>query len=113
MPTARLDEVRQVTLDANGDGTVALQVPWGETWQVTGLTVGTSSTATPFPTCLVYRGSASPANVIASTYSGQQDTAVGGETLFAGETLTAVWDGGVAGSMATLHVMGTVEGAGF
>jgi hypothetical protein len=113
MPTARLDEVRQVTLSGTGAGTVEIQVPWGETWTLTGLSVSTSSTATPFPTCIIYRGSPSPANIIASTYSGQQDTAVGGETLFAGETLTAVWTGGVAAAIATLHVMGTSEGAGF
>ena len=109
--TARLDVPLRVTLDASGNGTVTASVPWGQRWRVTTFTTQTdqAATTTPYPNCVFYRGGVDPSNIIAATYSGQQDTATGDELFFAGETITVRWTGGVVASRATAHIIGTVE----
>lgn len=108
----RLDVVLAATLDASGNGTASVSVPWGQVWTVTTITTQTNQAAssTTFPTFSAYRGSVDPSNLIVSTYSGQRDTASGSpETFFAGEVITVQWLGGVAATRGTAHVIGTVE----
>ena len=109
--TARLDVPLRVTLDASGNGTATVSVPWGQRWRVTTFTTQTNQapTTTPYPNFNVDRGGIDPSNGIAHTYAGQQDTATGDELFFAGETITCRWTTGVVGSLATAHIIGTIE----
>lgn len=108
--TRRLDVVLSANLSAAGAATVSTQVPWGQTWRITGVAVNVASTSLPFPTFTLYRGAALPANVIAATYSGQSDVAGGDETCFSGESITGVWSGGPTGTpLATLHLTGEIQ----
>ena len=110
--TTRLDVPLQVTLDGSGNGSASVSVPWGQRWRITSITTKTNqATSTlPYPVFRVYRGTATDANLIAATYSGQQDTASGDELFMAGETVTVAWSAGpTTGVRATAHLIGTVD----
>ena len=106
--TERLDKPLQTTLSALGAGTVSRSVPWGQRWNVTAVSTVAASTSTPYPVCSVYRGIASDSNLIAATFTGNRDVAGGAELFFSGETVTVTWNGGVASTQVTAHVMGEI-----
>lgn len=104
----RFDLPLSVVLDGAGAGTVTASVPWGQDWTVTAIATSTDQEADviPYPVCRVYRGGASPGNLVAATYSGQLDTARGNERFLPGEQITVQWTGGVPGVRATVHIIG-------
>jgi hypothetical protein len=113
MPSVVLDDAASTTLSAAGAGTVRIGPNRPATrWRVTNLAVLTS-TAVNVPQALVYRGSASPVNLIAGTSTGSQDSTDLDVLLFTGQVLTVVWSGGDVGATATASVYGQLLTGGY
>lgn len=94
-------------LDASGNGTVTLGPgAAGERWVVKSVVVQTS-TATLIPQAQIYNGPSSPSNIIATTYTGSNDTASGGDiALGLGQFITVTWTDGDPGAVAYATVYG-------
>jgi hypothetical protein len=102
----------QVTLDASGNGTAETgpSVP-GEIWfpVSVSITCGGAIPDTGTPTLFIYAGNGiSPATFIDSTYNvtGASSSMIAGKTLYPGQQVFAVWNGGPPGQLATLAVKG-------
>jgi hypothetical protein len=96
-----------VTLNAAGDGQVEIgPVPVSQIWQIELYAVFCTGANNPMPTCTIYRNGVTPQNRVEGTYVGAEDSSPVSLTLRGGETLIAVWRGGVAGSQATFTVQG-------
>ena len=104
-----LDTDGRVTLDGSGNGTVTLQPPGFQTWNVTVINVRTtqSVTTTPIPQCTVYLGTKGDGQIVAQTYMGNRSTATGSIIVQPSQPLLIEWTGGVAGSTATVSLYGT------
>jgi hypothetical protein len=99
-----LDEGAATTLSASGAGQVTLGPKRPNIrWRVRNLAV-LSDTGTP--AARVYRGNASPPNLLAGTYSGGQDSTELDIELFPGQVLTVVWSDGTAGAYASASIYG-------
>jgi len=110
MSTNPLDDSATGTLDGAGAATVRIgpRRP-GQTWTVTGSAI-ICSAQTPMPRAYLYRGPVVPGNVLATTYTGAQNsTDLPNIKLRHGEFLSAVWLAGLAGATVTVSVVGTVE----
>lgn len=115
--TDQLAEHGSVTLDASGNGTLALK-PWGGgvTWWPTTVSVKTSS-ATLEASAKIYIGpAATDQYFVAATLSGSTGDSTGrvaGRTVDThGNTLWIVWTGGDVGAEATAVVRGVSTGPG-
>ena len=104
----RLNTFAQGTVSAAGVATASLVVPRSERWHVTNITVLTNqaSTVTTMPIATVYIGQVSDSEAIGSTYTGARDSGSFDFWLEGAETLIGRWTGGVAGTIATMSIMG-------
>jgi hypothetical protein len=113
--TLALHPSAAVTLDGTGAGTAQMgpSSP-GEVWNPLQASVSCSATVTT-GTCeaSIYAGAAiSQGTFVDGTFSGDTgDTtdAIAGEVVQAGQSVFAVWSGGVPGALATLRLAGTRE----
>lgn len=107
MRTLALNTFAQVTLDANGNGQVALgpALP-GVTWTVTNEATSTTS-ITNESNFYLYLNQVGPHNLLAGSFSGNLDSASVPVTVFPGQTLIGLWTGGDASAVATLTIYGT------
>jgi hypothetical protein len=111
--TLTLTRTASVTLDGSGAGTVQVgPTSPGEIWQPTQVSVSCSATVTT-GTCQasIYVGSGpSQSTFVDGTFSGDTgDTtdAIGGRIVNPGQSVFAVWSGGVPGATATAVIAGT------
>lgn len=106
MTTYPLLEYVQATADANGYATVSTGPhKFGERWIVTSLNTNTNSVAES--QLRVYRGVESDSAVVASSYSGNQDTAGGNEIKVPSQDkLVFSWTGADPGSLCTCRIEG-------
>lgn len=111
--TLTLTRTASVTLNGSGAGTVQVgpNSP-GETWAPSQVSVSCSATVTTGTCqCNIYAGpGASQSTFVDGTFSGDTgDTsdAIGGREVHPGESVFAVWSGGVPGATATAVVAGT------
>ena len=83
-------------------------VPPGQVWLITRMTVSTSGSDDPMPTCSVYDGSVSAQNLLDATYTGSQDVSDFGQPyiLQSAESLVFRWEGGTPGEKATARLVG-------
>lgn len=106
MSTYPLLEYVQATADANGRA-VASTGPhkFGESWIITSMNTTTNSVAES--QLRIYRGVESDSALIASTYSGNQDSAGGNEVKVpAQDKLVFVWSGADPGASCTCRIEG-------
>lgn len=106
---------KSVVLDGNGNGTVSFSIDnSNQRWIIDEVAVQTSQaqTATPVPVCIFRTGDPVTGTFQGGTASGNLDVATGRIILYAGDTLYATWEGGVAGSTATATIGGTFTPAG-
>lgn len=112
MGDSPLNESASVTLDASGNGTLAMKPYSGSlTWLPTIVSVKASS-HTAEASCKIYAGpSADDQWFVDGTLSGSTGDSTGqieGRQIDThGNTLWAVWEGGDAGAVATMTVAGT------
>lgn len=103
-----LNEFKQVTLNASGNGSAFVSPPGTEKWHITRIAVVTNQavSVTTVPTCGVYLDSIADANLYDKTYTGSQDSTDADLWLEKGQQLHAEWLGGVAGTIGTVSVFG-------
>lgn len=102
-------EYVQATADANGRA-VASTGPhkFGESWVITSLNTNTNSVAES--QLRVYRGVESDSAIVASSYSGNQDSAGGSEIKVpAQDKLVFVWSSADPGSLCTCRLEGDLN----
>jgi hypothetical protein len=111
--TLTLTRTASVVLNGSGAGTVQLgpSSP-GEIWQPSQVSVSCSATVTAGTCqCSIYAGAGTgQGTFVDGTFSGDTgDTtdAIGGRKVNPGESVFAVWSGGVPGATATAVVAGT------
>lgn len=109
MGTYPLLEYVQATADANGRAVASLgPKKYGESWVVKILATVTNSVAES--QLRVYRGVESESAVVASTYSGNQDTASGNTIdVPSQDKLVFVWAGATAGAQCTCRIEGDLN----
>jgi hypothetical protein len=79
-------------------------------WNVDQILIKTSRPGVaPIPRCEIYIDDPNAGNLQALTYDGSYGAAGGSCTLVRGQTLTAVWTGGLAGDVASFTLTGTKE----
>lgn len=108
----QLNESKSVVLNSSGNGEVQLgPAYYQERWEVTNASVRIVD-AVRIPSARLYLDSAVPGNMLAATYDGSSDSAVGPVTLHSNQRLICVWLGGDPGATATLSVYGTMYHGG-
>lgn len=110
MPTVRYLNSKQVTLDANGNGTLTIDGPKpGQSIQLNRVVVNNPTTKR-IPHFTYYVGAAIPPNAVSTSATGQRDTDSNPNlTLHPGEYITAVWSGGDAASISTISLYGVLS----
>jgi hypothetical protein len=104
-----------VRLDGNGNGFVAIEIDnTNVRWVIDKVSVQTNQAANsaPVPQCVFRMGDPVTGIFLGGTSSGSLDTGDGRAILFAGDTMYAVWSGGVPASIATATITGTFDPAG-
>lgn len=106
-----LDTSGQATVNAAGTATVVIPVPRDQNWTLKRYTVLTnqSPTLTTMPIATVYRGSVGDGNAFDSTYTGARDSGDCDILFMGGDNIVCQWVGGIAATIATLSIVGTVE----
>lgn len=106
MTTLPLLENVQATADANGRATATIGPRrYGDSWNVKLLATVTDSTNES--QLRVYRGVEVNSAIVASTYSGNQDTAGGNEIVVpSGDKLVFVWTNASVGAVCTCRIEG-------
>jgi len=99
-------EYVQAQADSNGRAVVSTgPAKYGESWDVTLISVNTNSTLES--QLRVYRGVESPSAQVLSTYSGNGDNAGGGTiTVPSQDKLVFIWTGCDVGSICTARIEG-------
>lgn len=99
-------EYVQATADADGRATVATGPhKFGESWTIKSMNTTTNSVAES--QLRIYRGVESDSALVASSYSGNQDTAGGSEIpVPAQDKLVFVWTGCDPGAQCTCRIEG-------
>jgi len=108
MPYPLLEYVT-ATADADGRAVVSTGPQrYGDSWEITLLATTTDSTSES--QLRVYRGVESDSALVASTYSGNQDTA-GGNTIQvpSQDKLVFVWSGASVGATCTCRIEGNLN----
>jgi len=111
--TLTLTRTASITLNGSGAGTVqAGPATPGEIWSPTQVSVSCSATVTTGTCqCSIYAGAGpSQGTFVDGTFSGDTgDTtdAIGGRQVNPGQSVFAVWSGGVPGATATMVLAGT------
>lgn len=112
MTTQVLDEFDFVTLDASGYGLITMAPEPFRVWTVESINVRTDQgiTTTPIPQCTVYLGAIGPGQIVSQTWMGNRSTAGGSPvTVQPSQPLLIEWTNGVAGSVATVSLNGTMK----
>lgn len=109
MASSPLEEAGFSQLNANGNSSVQTTVPPNQTWVITEIFVTAQASIPPFPTCSIYRGSAIPSNLIATTIRGNNNTASGRAVFGPGEQITVTWSGGTPNDTTRFVLRGTAE----
>lgn len=119
MTESYLNLSRSVTLDANGNGTVALVPSNNEYWFPSFIRVSTIKQNPPFAYCAVYHLTSgvqtNPANFVDDTYLANSDTSsiISGTMVQQGEAIQAQFTGGHPGDTAVLTVFGQLSDTPF
>jgi hypothetical protein len=108
MRTLTLSDFENITLDANGNGTVQIGPGiTGVAWIITQMATFTTSVENN-PVFNTYLGDPIPQNFIGGTMSGNNDCNTGINILLNnGQYITGQWVGGDPGATATFTVNGT------
>lgn len=108
----QLIESLRATADASGRAAASAGPQrYGERWTVTSM--ATLSDSTSESSLRVYKGSEAPFNIVATSYSGNQDTAGGSSLMLVnGDLLVAVWSNCSSGASCTLTIQGERSGRG-
>lgn len=106
-----LDESNQATVNSAGTATVTIPVPRDQDWTLKRYTVLTNQSAalTTMPIATMYRGSVADGNAFDSTYTGARDSGDCDILFPGGDRIVCQWTGGIAGTIATLSINGTLE----
>ena len=112
MITGRLDQATNAQFDANGVAIATLGPRGPVTWEISRLTV--SSTSTLPSQARLFDGPGGGAeltntNLIEGTYSGNLDATDTPFTIQPGSQLYIQWTGGTPGATATVRVIGRQE----
>lgn len=108
MRSVPLDESESGTVDASGVASVRIgPTRVQQYWRVGN--VALSCTSSDDAEARVYLGAATPGNLLAGTYSGNQDNAPISVPLGFGQFLTVVWSGATPAATATVSLNGTME----
>ena len=109
MPSFPLQEYLQATADADGRAVVSTgPAKFGDSWTVKSMATTTDSSTES--QLRVYRGAESDSALVASTYSGNQDTAGGSEILVPSQDkLVFVWSNASPGALCTCRLEGTLN----
>jgi len=104
-----LMEYVEAVADANGRATVTTgPQKFGDSWTVKSM--ATTTTSTSESQLRIYRGVESDSALLASTYSGNQDTAGGNEIQIPGQDkLVFVWTGCDVGAVCTCRIEGDLN----
>jgi len=107
MPQVRWEVNGQVTIDANGNGTVIINGPKPGQHVVVGRVQVQVTNSLRMSACNVYKGNANDYNIVSGTATGNRDTDDAPNVdLFPGEFLTAVWSLADPGAIASIYVTG-------
>ena len=106
---AELDVSAGVKLNNAGAGFVTLAPDGMVIWDVRQAHVATTSGPTDGSECKLYRAGVYPHRQVAETAQGGGDSFDFAARLRPGDTLIAVWSGGVAGDAATLNLTGVLH----
>jgi hypothetical protein len=117
MRTVPLTEYASVTLNASGNGTIALgPTRHANVWHPASTAISTTgSLTTNFiagATCSVYCGAlVNPVSFVDSTYdvTGAASSVIDGQVVYVGQRVFAVWQGATPLCVATLIVYGTQD----
>lgn len=109
MPIYPLLEYVQATADANGRAVVSLgPKKYGDSWTVK--TLATITDSTTESQLRVYRGVEANSAIVASTYSGNQDTASGNPIdVPSQDKLVFVWSNASVGANCTCRIEGDLN----
>jgi hypothetical protein len=113
--TIALNGSAQVTLDSNGNGQAQAgpRLP-GVSWAITGVAVSVATNINE-ALCSVYSAAAGPftpgpQDLLGATATGSTGDTLGPQiTIWPGQVLAAVWQGGDPGQVATMSYWGTAE----
>lgn len=113
--TRQMQLLEYVTAVATADGTATAEIgprKYGDRWEVSLLS--TSSDSVSDSQLRVYRGAVMPSAQVASTYSGNSDTA-GGSPILIGSTdkLVFQWTNATPGATCTCRIEGTLNSERF
>lgn len=94
------------TFDASGNLTVGIQVPLGPSREVKQIAVSTNIATGSETNCSTYIGTNASGVLISQTYTGNSDTDSQPNVLLrSGDSICAVWSGGVSGALGTLTII--------
>ena len=99
-----------VTLDGSGNGSVSFDVySANHRWIIDTVFCSTSQaqTTSPYPQVTAYVGGTQAGVATGASWVGNQTTLRGPQELTAADTLTVQFNGGAAGSVATVVIDGT------
>jgi hypothetical protein len=101
-------------LDDGAGGTIARAISgptvFGSRWEITSISVSTTSTALSSSVFKLYRNNEGPSGFLEGTYSGDSDTSDTNLILGTLDKLIFVWTGGTLGSYATGSLRGNSVG---
>jgi hypothetical protein len=117
MRSVPLTEYGSITLDGNGNGTIQLgPTRHANVWHPSSTQISTtgslSTNATPGATCAIYCGGlVNPVSFVDSTFdvTGAASSVIGGQVVYCGQSVFAVWSGATPSCLATLIVYGTQD----
>jgi hypothetical protein len=115
--TLNLSQSASVTLDSNGNGTVSVGpgVP-GHIWMPQSVTISQTGAfpetgnSAEIPIVSIYSGnSTDAANLVDATYQvlGAASSVISGQVIYPGQNISAVFQYGNAGALATITVSGS------
>ena len=108
-PAGDVRRRRAVTLDGSGNGSVDFDVySANHKWIIDTVfcTTSQAQTVSPYPQVITYVGGVQAGVATGASWVGNQTTLRGPQELTAGDTLTVQFNGGVAGSVATVIIEG-------
>ena len=99
-----------VTLDGSGNGSVSFDLQHAnQRWVIDTVfcTTSQAQTVSPYPQVITYVGGAQSGVAEGASWVGNQTTLRGPQELTAADTLTVQFNGGAAGTVATVVIEGT------
>ena len=110
-PRTSVSVPNSVILNGAGYGYTTVTVPSGVRWDVALVSVSTNvvptttGTSAVQPVVTLYQDTGpNPSHFLEATWSGNRDTTDSSYTLIGGDAITAEWQGGTPGSVATLRI---------